>query len=120
MAPPPAPASPLIPVETLAPTPPPTSPKASDALDAVKKAVLADLSQRLGRPVAHFQVEQAEPHTWPDGCLGLATPEQFCTQALVPGWRVTVTEKTQFSSGNAAPTWVYRTDAQGSHLKPEP
>lgn len=25
---------------------------------------------------------------WPDGCLGLADPDEFCTQALVPGYEV--------------------------------
>lgn len=106
--PPPAPANPVTPVETL----PPTPPKTGEAPAPVKAAILADLSQSTGQPVDRLQIQQAEPHTWPDGCLGLAAPDQFCTQALVPGWRVTVTDGTR--------SWVYRTNANGSQLKPEP
>lgn len=101
-------ASPMTPVATLAPT----SPKIGEVPESVKNAVLADLSQSTGQPVSRFKVEQVAPHTWPDGCLGLAAPDRFCTQALVPGWRVTVTDGTR--------SWVYRTNATGSQLKPEP
>ncbi|WP_448571326.1 hypothetical protein, partial [Trichothermofontia sp.] len=95
-------------IETVTPTPP----KTGEAPAPVKAAILADISQITGQPVDRLQLQQAEPHTWPDGCLGLAAPDQFCTQALVPGWRVTVTDGTR--------SWVYRTNADGSQLKPEP
>jgi len=104
----PPPASPLTPVETVAPT----SPETRELPAPVQAAVFADLSQRTGQAVAGFQVTQAEPQTWPDGCLGLAAPDQFCTQMLVSGWRVTVRDGTR--------SWVYRTDANGSQVKPEP
>lgn len=97
------------PLEAVTPSLPAKSPELPDP---VKRAVLQDLSQKLGQSTRHFQVERAEPHTWPDGCLGLAAPNQFCTQVLVPGWRVTIA---------AGPrSWVYRTNATGSQLKQEP
>ncbi|UZQ55894.1 hypothetical protein OOK60_07470 [Trichothermofontia sichuanensis B231] len=86
--------------------------KSLELPDPVKMAVLQDLSQKLGQSTQQFEVKRAEPHTWPDGCLGLATPDQFCTQALVPGWRVTIAAGPRL--------WVYRTNAMGSQLKQEP
>ncbi len=68
---------------------------------AIADAVLQDLSQRTGSPTSSFRIIEAEERTWPDGCLGLAGADEFCTQALVPGWRVVVTDGTQ--------QWIYRT-----------
>jgi hypothetical protein len=33
-------------------------------------------------------VVSAEEVEWPDGCLGVAKPNQMCTQVIVPGYRV--------------------------------
>ncbi len=52
-----------------------------------------------------------QPKTWPDGCLGLAKPGEFCTQALVQGWRIILTDNQK--------TWVYRTDSSGANLRLE-
>ena len=48
---------------------------------------------------------QAEPQTWPDGCLGLAPAGIFCTAIVVPGWLVAVADGQQIL--------VYRTDESG-------
>ena len=69
---------------------------------SVKDAVLQQISQRTGMPISSFRVVSAEPRTWTDGCFGLSDPDIFCTQALVPGWQVTVTD------GQCR--WIYRTD----------
>jgi hypothetical protein len=48
---------------------------------------------------------------WPDGCLGLAKDQEICTQVIVPGWRVEVSDNLQ--------TWVYRSDSTGRILRLE-
>jgi len=76
---------------------------------AVAEAVFEAASRRLGFPHAAFRIAGAQAQTWPDGCLGLSEAGTFCTQALVPGWRVTVSDgDTQL---------VYRTDRSGSTVK---
>lgn len=56
----------------------------------VKYAVLQDASGQSGLPISSLRIVKAEKRTWPNGCLGLGGPDVFCTQALVPGWQVTV------------------------------
>ena len=58
-----------------------------------------------------LQIQESSPKTWPDGCLGLAEADEFCTQALVEGWRIVVTDSQK--------TWIYRTDAQGMVIRLE-
>lgn len=78
---------------------------------AVIDAVLNNITQEEGVNSDTLTVQQTEANTWSDGCLGLAGPDEFCTQALVEGWRVTV------SDGQT--TWVYRTDQSGANLRQE-
>jgi hypothetical protein len=77
-----------------------------DLPSSVKDAVLQAASQRLQIPISKFNIMAAETHTWRDGCLELAGADEFCTQALVPGWRVTV------NAGEE--TLVYHTNETGS------
>ncbi|ACK68843.1 hypothetical protein PCC7424_0376 [Gloeothece citriformis PCC 7424] len=77
----------------------------------VVKAVRQDLSRRTNIPGEQLKLQQASQQTWPNGCLGLAGPDEFCTQALVEGWRVIMSYKDQ--------TWTYRTDSQGRTLRLE-
>ncbi|KJH70732.1 hypothetical protein [Aliterella atlantica] len=72
-------------------------------------AVILDLSKRTGIAPGRLQVTQSSRQTWSDGCLGLARPDEICTQALVDGWRVVVS--------NNRRTWVYRTDSTGRVLR---
>ena len=76
---------------------------------SVKNAVLQAASQHLQTPILQIKLTQAEPQTWNDGCLNLATPDEFCTQALVPGWRITVSQANQ--------SLVYHTNATGSVVR---
>lgn len=46
---------------------------------------------------------------WPDGCLGLAAAGEFCTQAIVPGYEVTVQVKGE--------EHIYRSSADGSVVR---
>ncbi|PSB03994.1 hypothetical protein [Merismopedia glauca] len=76
---------------------------------AVADAVLADVQNRFQINPNSLKIITAERRSWSDGCLGLADPGQFCTEAIVPGWRVTV-------AGNSQ-QWVYRTNSTGSVVK---
>jgi hypothetical protein len=69
------------------------------------------LSQKTDISVNRLQIQAAQRQTWTDGCLGLATPGELCTQALVEGWRIILTDNQK--------TWVYRTDSSGTNLRLE-
>lgn len=75
----------------------------------VKNAVLEAVSQRLELPVSQLKIVEALPQTWNDGCLNLAAADEVCTQALVPGWRITVDAADQ--------TLVYHTNSTGSAVR---
>ncbi|MDJ0599581.1 MAG: hypothetical protein QNJ37_12155 [Crocosphaera sp.] len=83
----------------------------SEAPQAVIDAIFNDITKNNTISTDNLQVQQTEAKTWPDGCLGLAKPDEFCTQALVEGWRITVTDGQN--------TWVYRTDQTGRNLRRE-
>jgi len=79
--------------------------------NSVIEAVRQDLSQKTKISVNRLQIQAAQRQTWPDGCLGLAKPGELCTQALVPGWRIVLTDNQK--------TWVYRTNSSGANLRLE-
>ncbi|MBD0386791.1 MAG: hypothetical protein ICV54_09745 [Nostoc sp. C3-bin3] len=82
----------------------------SDTLPvSVKNAVLQAASKRLQQPISQLTIIEAQQQTWRDGCLELANADEFCTQALVPGWRVVV--------GIGDQTLVYHTNQTGSALR---
>jgi len=54
------------------------------------RAILADISERLGAPVAEPSVIRAEAVTWSDGALGCPEPGGMYTQALVDGYQVVI------------------------------
>lgn len=77
----------------------------------VTQSVLQHLSKQTKIPINQLKIQNTKSMTWPDGCLGLAKPDEFCTQMLVQGWQVIVAhEKHQH-------TWTYRTDAQGKNIR---
>lgn len=78
---------------------------------AVTDAVWQDASTQLGLPISELRIVQAEEQTWPDGCLGLPRSGEVCTEALVPGYRITVEGGQQLL--------VYRTNTSGSQLRLE-
>ena len=77
--------------------------------ESVKIAVLEAASERLKLPNSELKIIQAEAKTWNDGCLNLAAPDEMCTLALVPGWRVIV--------GNINQSLVYHTNQTGSIIR---
>jgi len=74
-------------------------------------AVRRDLSRQTRIAVGKLRVTNYSRQTWPNGCLGLPRPDEVCTQALVEGWRVVLS--------NGSQTWVYRTDTSGRILRLE-
>ena len=69
----------------------------------IVQGIYADLSKR-GFKTKKITIISATGKTWPDGCLGLPQ-NRLCTKALVPGWRVTITDGKRI--------WIYRTDDFG-------
>ncbi|WP_066382297.1 hypothetical protein [Anabaena sp. CA = ATCC 33047] len=76
---------------------------------SVANAVLQDVSRRAGIPRRNLEISDYSQQTWRNGCLNLQKPEELCTQALVPGWRVTVKYRQQ--------RWVYHTNETGSVIR---
>jgi len=87
------------------------SPQTQTLPPSVADAVRRDVSRRTGIPANQLNISQSSPQTWPDGCLGLPKPDEFCTEALVTGWQVFATDGSQ--------TWKFRTDRDGSVLRLE-
>ncbi|MBN3958164.1 hypothetical protein [Nostoc sp. NMS8] len=76
---------------------------------SVKNAVLQAASRRLQQPISQLTIIQAQQQTWRDSCLELANADEFCTQALVSGWRVVI--------GAVDQNLVYHTNQTGSLLR---
>ncbi len=77
----------------------------------VFKAIVQQIADNNQVNPKEIEVSKATSKTWPDGCLGLAKADELCTQALVEGWQV------KLSDGDR--TWVYRTDNLGYNLRLE-
>jgi hypothetical protein len=75
------------------------------------EAVLTAAAHRSGIAPEQLKISAIATNVWPDGCLGLEVPGESCTQALVDGWRVVVTDGER--------TWAYRTDTQGLAIRYE-
>jgi len=79
--------------------------------EAVSRAVQADLADHLGVSADQLSIGRHSRETWPDGCLGLAGPDQFCTAALVEGWQVEVIDMRSHQS------YFYRSDLTGQQVR---
>ncbi|QHG15594.1 hypothetical protein [Nostoc sp. ATCC 53789] len=75
----------------------------------VAKAVLRDLARRQGIFTSQLQIIDYSQQTWRNGCLELPQSDEICTQALVPGWRIVVS--------NGKQNWVYHTNNNGRSLR---
>ena len=61
-------------------------------VEAMRAAVLADAASAWPDAERAALRVDAEPVTWPDGAMGCPTPGVMYTQALVPGWRLVVSD----------------------------
>ncbi|HYW20723.1 MAG TPA: hypothetical protein VE956_15750 [Nodularia sp. (in: cyanobacteria)] len=75
----------------------------------VANAVLRDLASREGISAKELKIIDYRQQNWKNGCLELAQPNEICTQALVPGWRVVVSNNRQ--------KWIYHTNRNGRSLR---
>jgi hypothetical protein len=57
------------------------------------------------------EVIAVEPMEWPDACLGLAGPDEFCAQVITPGYEVTLKVEGQ--------EYVFRTDEDLNIIRPD-
>ncbi|WP_346291507.1 hypothetical protein [Sphaerothrix gracilis] len=87
-------------------TPTPDSPP-----EELINQVLQTTAETADVPISELAIARYSRETWPDGCLGLANPDELCTQALVEGWLFEVTRS------NGEKTWTYRTDLSGDRLR---
>ncbi|RUR83465.1 hypothetical protein PCC6912_22980 [Chlorogloeopsis fritschii PCC 6912] len=75
----------------------------------VARAVLQNLSRQEGILPSKLKIIEYSQQTWRNGCLDLPKPDELCTQALVPGWRVI--------ASNGSQRWIYHTNSSGSNLR---
>lgn len=75
----------------------------------VANAVLRDLARRQGISARQLQIIEYNQQTWRNGCLELPQSDELCTQALVPGWRIVVS--------NGKQNWIYHTNNNGRSLR---
>ena len=77
--------------------------------ESVIQAIRVAIKQQFG--VQNIDIVSLSEQNWPDGCLGLPRGKEGCTMAIVPGWRIVVSDRVQ--------NWTYRTDRTGNILRLE-
>ncbi|MEH2264431.1 hypothetical protein [Nostoc sp.] len=75
----------------------------------VANAVLQDLARRQGISARELKIIDYNQQTWRNGCLELPQADEFCTQALIPGWLIVVS--------NGEQNWTYHTNQTGSTVR---
>lgn len=78
----------------------------SDLPNGAQDKILLAIATDLDIAAEDVLIESVSAQTWPDGCLGLANPDEFCTMALVNGWQIVVSQ-------DGESTIVYRSDSNG-------
>lgn len=86
-----------------------TSEARAQAPDPVVAAAQADLGARLGADPAGLELLRVEAVVWNNGCIGAAEPDEGCTEALVDGFSLWL------SDGDVA--YRYHSDSTGTALR---
>lgn len=76
------------------------------------QAARDDLAGQLNLSSGDVKIEQVIAALWPNSCLGLGGADEACLQVITSGYLVTL------SAGGK--TYEYRTDIDGSQLRPVP
>lgn len=76
---------------------------------AHQQALLEAVATQQKTSADQLKITEVKEADWPDACLGLAGPDEFCAQMIVPGWAVSVSDGTT--------TWQYRTDLEMDMVK---
>ena len=100
-------AQPVPEESTDVPTAPPTT--STELPPAAVLEAQKWLAAHLGVPVEEVELVAQEQVEWPNGCLGVAQAGEACTEAIVPGWRVTLAV--------AGQNYEVRTDETGSIVR---
>lgn len=89
---------------------PPSPPKEAPPLasSAPVNAAQQALARELSTQPEGIRVVSVEQVDWPDGCLGIQKPGTMCTQAIVPGYRITL------EAGDKE--YEYRSDLSGRQV----
>jgi hypothetical protein len=83
---------------------------ATDAdLPVAVQTAVETLAEVLPADPSEFRVVSFERVEWPDGCLGLAEPDEGCIQVITPGWRVVLEAQGQ--------QFEVRTDMEGRQVR---
>ena len=53
--------------------------------EQVEASVIRDIASRESVSPEALEISAAQPQAWPDGCLGLGSPDEICTMAIVNG-----------------------------------
>jgi outer membrane lipoprotein-sorting protein len=77
----------------------------------LQQAILKAVGVEKTLPPESLNIVKSEAADWPDACLGLSGPDEFCAQMMTPGWSVSVTDGQQ--------TWQYRTDLDVTQVRQE-
>ncbi len=75
----------------------------------VMNAVIKDVSRKENIAETKLRVVGYSQENWRNGCLEVLKPGEMCTMALVPGYKVTVSDGSQ--------RWIYHTDRNGRNLR---
>jgi hypothetical protein len=67
------------------------------------------VAQQAGVDPAQLSFQQSEAIQWSDACLGAARPDEFCAQAITPGYRITFSTQQR--------TYEVHTDQTGRSMR---
>jgi len=79
----------------------------AEQIDAVTRAVQADLEERFG--VTGADIVSFQSMMWMDACLNMAEADEVCNEVLTPGYLVV--------AGDGEQVWEYHTNQDGSELR---
>lgn len=107
------PAAPVVDATPVEPAPAETPVDDLDAPDDEEVGMLVRQAVMAQTQIDFDQIEviAVEPMEWPDACLGLAAPGEFCAQVITPGYEVTLRVEGE--------EHVFRTDEGVTTIRPE-
>lgn len=88
----------------------PSSPEPEALTEEVRARLLEAIATDLSQPQEAISLGAVTAHTWSNGCLGLAAPNEFCTMALVEGWQIEVVNE-------GKPSVIYRSNERGTVVR---
>ncbi len=80
-----------------------------EEVDMIFEKIRSLLAEQLRVAPEAINLIEVSPAEWPDGCLGLASPDEMCIQVITPGYRLLI-------EVNGNPLEV-RTDQNGNQVR---